>query len=709
MSLPKIIQKILTNYGYGSNLTGNDNDVVHKTGDEEVYGKKTFKEDTTDNRAYINMKCDSFKREDIPENDTHYYSLNMLARDDSDSGGNIVGAVQLAVRPSGARDAQLFVYDRVNGRTPYWEKSGLVTGYDENEIPYCMAASTSELRASDRDILTRDWIPKDTRIVHTTGAETIDGAKTFLNSSVWATRAPAITLKNVLLDGIVNPPSDASRTWHFNFTDKNDTVFGRIRYEFLTTGSRNVFLGVVNGSGEYSQITVGYDPQGRAFATAPSTDGSRTVGQDIVTRDWLAVDSRLVHTTGAETISGTKTFTNASIYATNAPAMGFKHNQLDGIVNPPDATKSWQISFSDKNDTLFGRLRYEFLTTGSRNVFLSAVNGSGAYSQIAVGYDAQGRAFATAPSTDGSRTVGQDILTRDWIPNDTRIVHTTGNEAISGTKNFSALVASDWFSFEKDTPYFFIINSSMSKDSLPSGNLYSGINFAVKSQHVLTRQQIWLNTDGSSGWANSCKAFDNLSGSTYSATFALYVNKAGTSKVAAVSNVTVFRPDQGNGTITLGTSNNRWGTLYTTTNPNVSSDERLKNTIHNFSDDVLDAWGEINWVGFKYNISTEEKGDSARIHSGMIAQQAKSAFLKHNVDIERYGFYCWDSWESEPEIKDNEGNIIREAREAGEEFSIRYGEALCMEAAYNRRRVSRVEERLLALEQELAELKNSVA
>ena len=48
--------------------------------------------------------------------------------------------------------------------------------------------------------------------------------------------------------------------------------------------------------------------------------------------------------------------------------------------------------------------------------------------------DVDNLGYAQAPSTRSDRSSGTDIVTRDWIPSDTRIVHITGAETITGNK-----------------------------------------------------------------------------------------------------------------------------------------------------------------------------------------------------------------------------------------------------------------------------------
>ena len=74
---------------------------------------------------------------------------------------------------------------------------------------------------------------------------------------------------------------------------------------------------------------------------------------------------------------------------------------------------------------------------------------------------------------------------------------------------------------------------------------------------------------------------------------------------------------------------------------------------------------------FKFNDAIEAKGeDKARIHYGTSAQEVIAVFAKYNLDAMEYGMVCYDEWEEEPEVKDEEGNVITEAKpESIEEYT----------------------------------------
>ena len=131
---------------------------------------------------------------------------------------------------------------------------------------------------------------------------------------------------------------------------------------------------------------------------------------------------------------------------------------------------------------------------------------------------------------------------------------------------------------------------------------------------------------------------------------------------------------------------------------------------------MLDVWGEVELRQFLFADAVERKGEAARIHAGVVAQQVMEAFEKHGLDATRYGLLCYDRWDDEyetvevedaPAAQDSEGNEVTPAKThtekrlvtaAGDRYGIRYSEALCLEAAYQRRRAERMEQRLTNIE-----------
>ena len=178
--------------------------------------------------------------------------------------------------------------------------------------------------------------------------------------------------------------------------------------------------------------------------------------------------------------------------------------------------------------------------------------------------------------------------------------------------------------------------------------------------------------------------------------------------------------------LSLGSGIYRWKQVYAATDSINTSDAREKQDVAEYPDAVLDAWGEVELRQFLFRDAVEKKGEAARIHAGVVAQQVMEVFEKHGLDATRYGLLCYDKWEDEyedvevvdePAVLDSEGNEVAPARThaekrlvtaAGDRYGIRYSEALCLEAAYQRRRAERLEASVSGLETRLAALETAV-
>ena len=118
----------------------------------------------------------------------------------------------------------------------------------------------------------------------------------------------------------------------------------------------------------------------------------------------------------------------------------------------------------------------------------------------------------------------------------------------------------------------------------------------------------------------------------------------------------------------LGTASVRWKEVFAVAPAINTSDEREK-TFLTIEDAERAAALEIknNLRKFKFNFAIEEKGDAARIHFGVAAQQVGRILQSHNLDPHAYGFFCYDEWE------DNEAVGVK----AGNRYGVRYEELLC--------------------------------
>ena len=132
------------------------------------------------------------------------------------------------------------------------------------------------------------------------------------------------------------------------------------------------------------------------------------------------------------------------------------------------------------------------------------------------------------------------------------------------------------------------------------------------------------------------------------------------------------------GKMRLGTSGAKWQQLYASTSTISTSDRNTKQQIETLSEAesrvATAAKGLLR--KFKFNDAVEEKGDNARIHFGIVAQDLQDAFTAEGLDAHNYSMFCSDTWwEHEGETY----NYVEAAPEGSTEITqlgVRYSELL---------------------------------
>lgn len=203
-----------------------------------------------------------------------------------------------------------------------------------------------------------------------------------------------------------------------------------------------------------------------------------------------------------------------------------------------------------------------------------------------------------------------------------------------------------------------------------------------------------------------------------------------------------IRPGSDN-TSDLGTPALRYKLAYVVSGAINTSDARAKTETLPVPDEWLDAWGDVEWIRFKFKDAVEEKGEGARWHIGLIAQRVRDAFAAHDLDAQAIGLLCYDEWEEElepirkerirfearqvgeeptgvlgpggqpimrpimqdfevPEMVDT--GETRVTLEAGDRWGLRYDECQAMEAAWQRRELARKDALIADLADRLARL-----
>jgi len=174
----------------------------------------------------------------------------------------------------------------------------------------------------------------------------------------------------------------------------------------------------------------------------------------------------------------------------------------------------------------------------------------------------------------------------------------------------------------------------------------------------------------------------------------------------------------------LGKSNFRWAQLFASVNTINTSDENEKQNIASLTSAEITAATAISklFKTYKWKDAVAKKGDDARTHTGVIAQQVQTAMSDAGLDPSKYGFWCSDTWwEKDVEVAAVEANkeeLIEaqdaytrtdsydtkdEAPEGATEHTrlgIRYAELLSFVGAATEQRLTSIEARLTALEGE---------
>ena len=101
--------------------------------------------------------------------------------------------------------------------------------------------------------------------------------------------------------------------------------------------------------------------------------------------------------------------------------------------------------------------------------------------------------------------------------------------------------------------------------------------------------------------------------------------------------------------VDLGNSSNRFDDIHATNGTIQTSDRNEKQDIAELSDAeqrvAVAAKGLLR--KFRWKSRVEEKGDDARIHFGIIAQDLQDAFTAEGLDAGRYAMFISSTWTDE--------------------------------------------------------------
>ena len=139
--------------------------------------------------------------------------------------------------------------------------------------------------------------------------------------------------------------------------------------------------------------------------------------------------------------------------------------------------------------------------------------------------------------------------------------------------------------------------------------------------------------------------------------------------------------DRSDNTVDLGSSSFRFDDIYATNGTIQTSDRNEKQDIAELTDAeqrvAVAAKGLMR--KFRWRDAVEAKGDDARIHFGIIAQDLQAAFAAEALDAGDYAMFISTTWwetqtevpavEAVAEVLDEDGNVVTEAVEAVDAYT----------------------------------------
>lgn len=112
-------------------------------------------------------------------------------------------------------------------------------------------------------------------------------------------------------------------------------------------------------------------------------------------------------------------------------------------------------------------------------------------------------------------------------------------------------------------------------------------------------------------------------------------------------NASEFTPSPGrDNQISSGSAASRYSVIYAVTGTINTSDANAKQDIADLDDAEKRVAVRIKGLFKKFRMkdAVAKKGDAARIHVGVIAQEVQDAFIAEGLDPTRYALFCSDTW-----------------------------------------------------------------
>jgi hypothetical protein len=407
-----------------------------------------------------------------------------------------------------------------------------------------------------------------------------------------------------------------------NTTGSAINAFGYQALDANTTGANNIAMG---------NSALGANTTG-SFNTAmgDSALAANTTANDNVAVGQSALDA---NTTGASNVALGRDALGANTTASNSTAVGYKAGyNSTGQRNAFFGSEAGESNTSGESNTYIGRQAGQLMTTGYNNTILGRYNGNQGGLDIRTSsnnivlsdgdgnprlyINSSGSLLVAKSSQADGATAGHELLS------DGRFYHTKSGDHVGRLNRLST---------DGDILRF-------AKDGTTVGSI--GNRFGAMYVH---------SPDGTNG--SGLRFFDG-----------------------------VIQPCESNGNDSdndtdLGQVNSRFVDIYATNGTIQTSDRNEKQDIEALSD--AEQRVAVACKGllrkFRWKDAVAEKGDDARIHFGIIAQDLQAAFEAEGLDAGRYAMFISSTWweaqvERTREVEQEDGTTVTETYTATETY-----------------------------------------
>lgn len=451
------------------------------------------------------------------------------------------------------------------------------------------------------------------------------------------------------------------------------------------------------GSGTVTSVAASGGTTGLTFSGSPiTTSGTLTLGGTLAAANGGTGSSSLtgagiVTTTDTQTISGQKNFTNFSCtyagttYATTNAYFGENSSYaviggVNGVVLASGGTYPGtsryvgdSTAFRPSTTATYssGTLSQRWTTVYSQNLDLSGVVAAGTWNGSTIGISYGGTGSTTQSGARASLGVpaaptgsSAQLLANNGAGEFSNVSVGTGLSYSGGTLSATNTGTVTSVSGSGGSTGLTLTGGPITT----SGTLTLGGTLATGSGGMgassLTGAGIVTITDTQT--ISGVKTFSSTSnafvGATYKTSNAYFYDDTSYAVLGGLNGVLMaygsypgtvifagdsntWRPTVDN-TRALGTASFRYTVVYATTGTINTSDASQKQQVRELSDVEQRVAQRVKKLirAFKWNDAVEAKGEDARIHFGVIAQDVQEAFAAEGLDASKYGLFCSDTW-----------------------------------------------------------------